>query len=392
MILSQIMKPIPYSKQKIDSLDIEAVRQVLASDFVTQGPKIDEFEQAFAKYCGAKYAVAVASGTAALHLAALACGLKKGDQAITTPITFLATANCVLYTGARPIFADIDYDTVNIDPSSIRKLINKNTKAILPVDFSGLPARMEEIYRVAKSNGLVVIEDASHALGARYRGNKVGACRHSDMAIFSFHPVKHMTTGEGGCITTNNKKYYEQLKVLRNHGIYRKNQTQRKQGSWYYEMEELGFNYRITDFQCALGLSQLAKVDEFINRRVEIANQYNESFADMSRLLRVPPQLIVQEKHVWHLYLLRLKLRNPLKTRKRLFDHLKSNGINPQVHYIPIYRQPFYQKLWNGKKINCPNAERYYEEVISLPMFPTLTEGEFDKTVSTVKQFLTHKL
>ncbi len=387
-----MIKSIPYSKQKIDSSDIDAVRQTLTSDFITQGPKVEEFERALAHYCGAKYVVAVANGTAALHLAALASGLKKGDQAITSPITFLATANAVLYSGAEVVFADIDYDTVNIDPKSIRKLISKKTKAILPVDFAGLPAKAEEIYKIAKSNGLVIIEDASHALGARYRGNKVGSCKHSDMSVFSFHPVKHITTGEGGCITTNSKKYYEKLKALRSHGVYRTDHIQRKQGPWYYEMKELGFNYRITDFQCALGMSQLKKIDEFISKRIEIAQKYNESFSELKEYLKLPAQEIDGEKHVWHLYLLRLNLKNSASVRRKLFEYLKSNGINPQVHYIPIFRQPFYKRILNGRKNHCPNAERYYDEVMSLPIFPTMSEGEFQKTVSTVKRFLTQKL
>ncbi len=387
MLLSLAMKQIPYSKQKIDACDIASVRQVLASDFITQGPKIDEFERAVAHYCGAKYAVAVSNGTAALHLAALVSGLKKGDKAITTPVSFLASSNCILYTGAEPVFADIDYETVNIDPDSISKLISKKTKVIIPVDFAGLPSRLEEIYKIAKANGLTVIEDASHSLGAQYRNHKVGACKHSDMTIFSFHPVKHITTGEGGLITTNNKKYYEQLKALRSHGTYQQSKAHKKEGGWYYEMKELGFNYRITDFQCALGLSQLSKLEQFINKRIDIAHHYNNLFSDIKHFVRIPPQVIDREKHVWHLYLLRLKLKNPLAKRRKLYDFLKSKGIHTQVHYIPIYRQPFYQKLLN-KKPNCPNAERYYEEVLSLPIFPTITENELKYTVSSVKDFL----
>jgi len=386
------VKIIPYSKQKIDSSDLRAVRKTLSSALITQGPKADEFERAIAKFCGAKYAVAVSNGTAALHLAALASGLKKGDEAITSPITFLATANCVLYAGAQVVFADVDYDTVNIDPEAIQKVLTKKTKVILPVHFAGLPAKMEEIHKIAKKRKLVVIEDASHALGAQYRGHKVGSCAHSDMAVFSFHPVKHITTGEGGCITTNSKIYYEKLKALRSHGVYRNQDVQKKRGGWYYEMKELGFNYRITDFQCALGISQLKKINQFVDRRIDIAEEYNELFSDFRHLLRVPPQRNTGEKHVWHLYLLRLKLNKPSAVRKRLFDYLKSNRINPQVHYIPIYNQPYYQKMLNGKRSKCVNAERYYDEVMSLPIFPTMTQAELFKTVSTVKRFLTQKL
>ena len=381
------MSIIPYSKQKIDSDDINAVQKVLASDFITQGPKINEFERAIADYCGTKYAVAVANGSAALHLAALAAGLKAGDEAITTPITFLATANAVLYAGGTPVFADIDYDTANIDPDQIKRLVTRKTKAILPVDLAGLPCAIRAIHAIAARHGLTIIQDASHALGSESQGEKVGSCRFSDMTIFSFHPVKHITTGEGGCITTNNKKYYEKLKALRSHGVYRLTETQQKLGTWYYEMKELGFNYRITDFQCALGLSQLSKLEDFIKRRIQIARRYDAAFSEFGEYLKVPAQQINNEKHVWHLYLLRLRLKKPSAIRRSLFEHLRSNGIYAQVHYIPIYKQPFYRKLLSGKKVNCPNADRYYDEVLSLPIFPSLSESETEKTISTVKDF-----
>ena len=384
------MKKIPYSRQKIDRSDIDAVCEVLSSDFITQGPKIDEFERIFANYCGAKYAVAVSNGTAALHLAAKAAGLKEGDEAITTPITFLATANAILYAGAMPVFADIDYDTVNINPDEIVKRLTRRTKAILPVDFAGLPCRMREIQKIAKRHGLSVIEDASHALGAEYdRGQtKVGSCRFSDMTVFSFHPVKHITTGEGGCITTNNKNYYENLKDLRSHGVYKNDMTIKQFGPWYYEMKELGFNYRITDFQCALGISQLQKIDNFINRRTEIAHIYDKAFSELGDCLKVPAQIIGNAKHVWHLYLLRLNMREPGRIRRILFDHLRSSGINAQVHYIPIYKQPYYKKALSGKRIDCPNAERYYNEVLSIPLFPNLTDEATETIIKTVKNFL----
>ena len=378
---------IPYGRQSIDRKDIEAVRKVLASDFITQGPAIAKFERAVADTCGAKYAVAVSSGTAALHLAAIVAGLGPGDEAITTPITFLATANCILYTGAKPVFADIDESTVNLDPKSFEQSISKRTKAVLPVDFGGLPAAMEEIRRIAKRRNLVVIEDASHALGAAYPKGKVGSCLYSDMTIFSFHPVKHITTGEGGCITTNNQKFYEKLKSLRSHGVYRSEKVQEKEGGWYYEMEEVGFNYRITDFQCALGLSQLQKIDSFVAARSARVENYNRAFASLSDHLMLPAQKIEGQKHAWHLYLIRLRDPRGGKKRRRLYDFLKKNGVHAQVHYIPVYRQPYYRQLFDGRKTHCPNAERYYEQALSLPLYPDLREREQKQVIRLVKDF-----
>ena len=386
----QIHPPIPYSRQAIEPQDIEAVCRVLESDFITQGPAIDAFEHAVADYCGAKYAVAVSSGTAALHLAALAAGLKPGDEAITTPITFLATANCILYAGARPVFADIDAATVNLDPEHFERSITKRTRAVLPVDFAGLPASMEKIRHIADRHGLVVIEDASHALGGSYeegRKGKVGSCRYSDMTIFSFHPVKHITTGEGGCVTTHNKKFYEKLKSLRSHGIDRNERLQKKKGGWYYEMEELGFNYRVTDFQCALGTSQLRKIDQLVAARAALAKNYDRAFAPLSDDLILPAQRIKDERHAWHLYLLRLRHSRGGRERRRLYDFLRQNGVHAQVHYIPIYRQPFYRQLLSGRKIHCPHAERYYEQALSLPLYPGLGKDQQDRVIDLVKVF-----
>ncbi len=382
------MKIIPYSRQTILAQDIRAVSQTLRAGWITQGPKISEFESAIALYCGAKYAVAVANGTAALHLACLAVGLGKGDEAVTTPISFLATSNAVIYAGATPVFADIDYDTINIDPEKIRTQITARTKVILPVDFAGLPAPMKEIKKLASRHGLAVIEDASHALGARYdRTAKVGSCRYSDMTTFSFHPVKHITTGEGGCITTNSRVLYEKLKALRSHGVYRNSGVQKKLGPWYYEMKELGMNYRLTDFQAALGMSQLRRLEQFIERRDLICKRYDEAFRDLKKVLKIPTQKILQGSHVRHLYLLRLAAERPAPLRRRLFDYLRANRIQPQVHYIPIYRQPYYRRFFQNKKVRCPQADRYYDEVLSLPLYPDMKEHEIRHTINTVKRF-----
>ncbi len=377
-------RPIPYGRHSLDEEDLKSVLEVLQSDWITQGPKIQEFENAVASYCGAKYAVAVSNGTAALHIACLAAGFGKGDEAITTPITFIATANAVLYVGAQPVFADVDYETANIDPVAIQKEISKRTKAILPVHFAGLPADLEEIAKLAKRRRLLVIEDASHALGAKYQGNKIGSCQYSDMTVFSFHPLKHITTGEGGCVTTNNADLYQKLKAFRTHGVH-KDESTKKKGGWYYEMRELGFNYRITDFQSALGLSQLKKLDHFLKERSRIASKYNEAFSDLGKIAKLPGNHFKDRTHAWHLYLLRLRPPQAGAKRRKLYDRLLSQGINVQVHYIPVHTQPYYKKIFSREQPHCPNAERYYEEVLSLPIFPTLADREIDRVVKAVR-------
>ncbi|MBU1199377.1 MAG: UDP-4-amino-4,6-dideoxy-N-acetyl-beta-L-altrosamine transaminase [Nanoarchaeota archaeon] len=371
-----------YGRQSIDEEDIKAVSDVLRSDFLTTGPKVAEFEQKFANYVRSKYAVAVSSGTAALHVACLAAGLKENDELITTPMTFAASANCALYCGAKPVFVDIHPETGLIDETKIENKITKQTKIIIPVHYSGLSCEMEKIRKIAKKHRLIIIEDACHALGAKYKKSKIGDCRYSDMAVFSFHPVKHITTGEGGMITTNSKELYEKLKVFRNHGIVRepKKLISRNEGPWYYEMQELGFNYRITDFQCALGLSQLKKVDGFINKRREIAKRYNDAFGNQQDLE------IIREKeeqfNSYHLYIIKTSSR---KNRLLLFERLKEKGISCQVHYIPVYWHPHYQKL-GYKKGACPNAENFYNQIISIPMYPTLNRKEQEFVIKTIKK------
>jgi perosamine synthetase len=382
------MKYIPYGRQSIDEDDIREVVKVLKSDWLTQGDTVRKFEEALARYCGVKYAVAVSSGTAALHLACLASGLKKGDEAITSPITFLATPNSIIYAGAKPVFADIDYDTVNINSEEIKKNITKKTKAILPVHFAGLPCNMPEISKIAEKHNLIVIEDACHALGAEYKADgkwiKVGSCRHSDMTAFSFHPVKHITTGEGGAITTNNKKIYEKLKILRNHGID-KNKIVIKKRPWYYEMRNLGFNYRITDFQCALGISQLKKIRGFINRRVKIADTYSNFFKNIKGL--ETPFDVNNFKSSWHIYILKINYEYFKLSRQKLMDVLKKQGIATQVHYIPVYRQPFYKKFTFDLR-DYPNAENYYKRALTVPIYPKMTDRDADRVMISLKKAL----
>jgi len=375
-------KMLPYGHQWIDQDDIKAVSEVLQSDWITQGPKVEEFENSFATYVGARYAIAVNSGTAALHTACFAAGISKGEKVITTPLTFVASANCVIYQGGTPVFADIREDTLNIDPEEIKKKITSDTRALIPVDFTGLPADLEETLQIARKNNLVVIEDASHALGATYQGIKIGSI--SDMTIFSFHPVKHITTGEGGMITTNNKEYYERLKLFRTHGITKeKDKLLNYDGPWYYEMQELGYNYRLTDFQCALGISQLRKLDKFIRRRREIASYYNEEFKNIEEIFL--PAEDKNVKSVWHIYVIRLKLDKLKVSRREIFEALRAENIGVQVHYIPVYWHPYYQKL-GYKKGLCPNAEKYYEEAITLPIFPAMTDKDVKDVINAVKK------
>jgi len=335
-------KFLPYAHQWIDDEDINSVVEVLKSDWITQGPKIKEFEEAIAKFTGAKYAAALSSGTAALHAACFVAGITPGDKVITTPITFAASSNCILYLGGKPVFADIKEDTYNIDPEEIEKKVTNKTKAIIPVDFAGQPADLNEIYEIAKERNLIVIEDASHALGAEYKGKKIGSI--SDMTIFSFHPVKPITTGEGGMVVTNNKGFYEKLLMFRTHGIT-KNKVKliKNEGPWYYEMQELGYNYRITDFQCVLGISQLKKLDKFIGQRREIVKRYNEAFKNIEEI--IVPYEKPEVKSTWHLYVIRLELDKLRTTRKEIFEALRAENIGVHVHYIPVYYHPYYQKL-----------------------------------------------
>ena len=381
-------KLLPYGHQWIDEEDIAAVIEVLRSDWITQGSKVVEFEKEFASHVGAHYAVAVSSGTAALHAACFAAQIEKGDEVVTTPITFAASANCVLYQGGTPLFADIDVDTLNIDPEEIKKKITKKTKALIPVDFTGRPADLEKILQIAKDNDLIVIEDASHALGATYKGSKIGSI--SDMTIFSFHPVKHITTGEGGMITTNNKEYYERLKLFRTHGITKdKDKLLNYDGPWYYEMQELGYNYRLTDFQCALGLSQLKKIDRIIQRRREIVKRYNSEFKDIPEI-KIPQINPIDSKPAWHIYMIQLNLERLKVGRKEIFETLRAENIGVNVHYIPVHLQPYYQKRFGYRRGDFPKAENYYSRAITLPVFPKMSDKDIDDVVSAVKKVINY--
>ena len=375
-------KYIPYGRQSIDNEDIKAVTEALKSDFITQGPKIKEFEEVLCRYTGARFAVAVTNGTAALHLACLASGIKTGDEVITPPMTFIASANCVLYCAGTPVFCDIQRDTANIDIEQINKKISGKTKAVIPVHFAGHPCDLEEINKIAKKNGLIVIEDAAHALGAEYKGAKIGSCKFSDMSIFSFHPVKAITTGEGGAILTNNEKLYKKLTVLRNHGIVKekKDLLSDKNGEWYYEMHKLGYNYRITDLQAALGISQLKKADRFIKRRRVIAKIYDKNFC-ANPYFDIPKE----RKYVssaYHIYPIRLK-GNLKNKRKEIFQALRKKGLGVQVHYMPVYLHPYYQKL-GYKEGLCVNAEDFYASAISIPLFPSLNDSQIKYVIGTV--------
>ena len=368
---------IPYGHQSVDKKDIEAVIKVLKSDWLTQGPKVLEFEKVLAKYCGAKYAVTVCNGTSALHLAYLAAGLGRRDEIITTPNTFVATTNMLLILGAKPIFCDIRLNTYNIDEAKIEKLITKKTKAIVPVHFAGQPCEMEKIKRIAKKYKLVVIEDASHALGAKYRGKKIGSCQYSDMAVFSFHPVKSITTGEGGAILTNNKKYYEKLISLRSHGIHKD-----KKGK--NVMTELGYNYRITDIQAVLGVSQLKRLDGFIKFRHQIVKWYKRELKDVNDIIL--PEESENNYSAWHLYIIKVKDK---KNRNGLAGYLKENGVGVNFHYPPVYDHPYYQKI-GYKSIKCKNAKLYGEAAITLPLFTSLSEKNIKYMARVIKNFFSN--
>ncbi len=381
------MKPIPYGRQSINEIDIKNVIDALQSDFLTQGPLIEEFEKKFASYVGSKYAVAVSNGTTALHLACLGLNVNSNSNVITTPITFAASANCVKYCGGKIHFVDIDPKTYLIDIDKVEQLINSNPpnffQGIISVDFAGLPVDLEKLHKIAKKNNLWIIQDSCHSPGGYFidsKGNKqlCGNGNFADFSIFSFHPVKHIACGEGGMITTNNYELYKELMLLRTHGITRDPANLiENHGGWYYEMQKLGYNYRLTDFQAALGISQLTRANEGLERRKDIALKYNQAFSNSKYILNHSG---FNDNHAYHLYVINIK------ERKDLYDYLKNKQIYCQVHYIPVHTFPYYKSL-GFKKGDFPESEEYYETCLSLPMFPTLTDEEQNYVINEINIF-----
>lgn len=383
---------IPYARQDICEADVQAVVDVLNSDWLTQGPAIEAFERAVAEYCGAKYAVAVCNATAALHLSALAANLGPGDWLWTSPNTFVASANCARYCGAEVDFVDIDPRTYNLSVTALAEKLEqarksgKLPKVVVPVHFAGQPCDLEGIAALSREYGFAVVEDASHAIGGRYQGLPVGACQHSDMTVFSFHPVKILTTGEGGMVLTNREDLYQKLVLLRSHGITRDAAMMQGEpdGPWYYEQLALGFNYRMTDIQAALGISQMRRLDEFVGRRRLLAQRYDELLADLPLTL---PWQHPDGLSAFHLYVIRVASASGGKDRRRVFDELRSAGIGVNVHYIPVHLQPYYRQLGFADGY-CPEAEHYYREAITLPLYYGLGEGPQERVVAVLKDIL----
>lgn len=375
---------IPYGTQTIDDSDIEAIVNTLKSDYLTTGPKVTEFEKKVADYVGAKYAVAIANGTAALHAACFAAGIGKGDEVITTPITFAASANCVLYCGGTPVFADINPDTYNIDPDSIRKKITKNTKAIIAVDFTGQAVEYDKIRKICDEFNLIFIEDAAHSIGTKYNGNPVGKL--ADMTCFSFHPVKTITGGEGGAVLTNDVDLYNRLVLAHTHGITHDESLMEEaphEGPWYYEQVSLGYNYRMTDFQAALITSQMKKLPLFISRRKEIVDKYNKAFENV-------PEIIVQKEieesdTCRHLYIIRLDLEKLSCTRREFFDAMSAENVQCQIHYVPVYWFPYYKNK-GFEKGTCPIAENVYRGIMSIPLYPAMSDDDVNDVIEAVNK------
>jgi len=379
---------IPYGRQSLDETDIKAVNEVLRSAWLTTGPLVESFEEALASKVGARYCVVFNSGTAALHAAYFAAGVGQDDEVITTPITFAATANAALYLGGKPVFTDISDSSLHIDVDKVEAAITGRTRVITPVDMSGIPADIDPVMDLAGRHNLVVVDDASHALGATYKDRTVGSI--ADMSIFSFHPVKQITTGEGGAVTTDNADFYRSLQTFRNHGIVRDAShftgapvEGQEKGSWYYEQQQLGYNYRLPDINCALGLNQLKRLDQFVQRRREIAARYNEAFRENPALLTPPCSggVHFSNEPAWHLYILRLV--GNLPPRKQLVNRLYEKGIGTQVHYIPVYLHPYYRKLGYRPGI-CPRAEDYYKRAFSIPLYPAMSDEDVQRVVEAV--------
>ena len=375
---------LPYGRQSLDEEDIQAVVDVLKSDWLTTGPKVGEFEERFAAWVGAKHAVSFSSGTAALHGAAFTAGLKAGDEAITTPMTFCATANCVLYQEATPVFADVTPDTLNLDPEEVSRRISPQTKAVIAVDYAGHPADLASLRDLTERRGLLLIEDACHALGAEYRGKRVGGI--ADLTAFSFHPVKHLTTGEGGMVTTNDPKLAETLRRFRNHGISSDARQRQQSGQWFYEMVLLGFNYRLTDIACALGISQLEKLEANLARRRAIAARYERAFAVLPEI--IVPTVRDGVNPAWHLYPIRLKLEALSTGRAEIFRALRAENLGVNVHYVPVHQHPYYRERFGTRDGEYPVAEDAYERLISLPMFHAMTDQDVEDVTAALHKVI----
>lgn len=381
-------KKLFYGHQFIDEKDIAAVVEVLKSDYLTCGPKIKELEEKLCKITGAKYASVVSNGTAALHVACLAAGIGPGDEVITTPLTFAASANCALYCGARPVFADVNPETYNISPESIKKCITEKTKAVVAVDFTGQAVEAEAIRKICDENHLIFIEDAAHSIGTKYNGTPVGNI--ADITTFSFHPVKTVTAGEGGAVLTNKKELHDRIELAKSHGITHDTDRMEEkipEGPWYYEQIDLGYNYRMTDIQAALLISQLDKLEEFSERRKEIVARYNEAFSELEGIL--VQEEIEQSDTTRHLYIIRMDEEHLSCTRRELFDALSAEGVQCQVHYVPVYWFPYYQKLGYQRGI-CPNAEKIYQTCMSIPLYPALEDSDVEDVISAVRKVVNY--
>lgn len=373
---------LPYGRQSIDEDDVQAVVATLRSDWLTTGPKVAEFEEAFAAWVGARHAVSFSSGTAALHGATFAAGIEAGDEAITSPLTFAATANCILYQSGTPVFADVCADTLNLDPDRVAASISAHTKAILPVDYAGHPADLNSLLEIAERHGLVVIEDACHALGAEYRGRRIGSIAH--MTVFSFHPVKHLTTGEGGMVTTDNPQFAEKLRMFRNHGISSNARDRQREGQWHYKMVLLGFNYRLTDLACALGLRQLNKLEANLHQRREIAAHYTRAFANISGI--DTPKVRHDVLPAWHLFPIRVNSAKLDASREEMFRALRAENIGVNVHYIPVHLHPYYKERFGYRGDEYPVAEAAYHSLISLPMFHGMSGQDVEDVTTAVRK------
>jgi len=373
---------LPYGRPEVDEADIQAVVDVLRGDWLTNGPTVLRFEETFAEVVGARFAVAVSSGTAALHGAAWAAGIGPGDEVITSPLTFLASANCILYCGGRPVFVDVDPGTLNMDPGAVEAALTPRTKAILPIHFAGLPCDMAAIHAIARSRNLVVIEDAAHALGAEIAGRRIGGL--SDLTTFSFHPVKHITTGEGGMVTTNEPALADRLRRFRNHGI--DHEVRQRQATWRQDMVTFGFNYRLSDIHSALGLSQLRRLDARLQRREEIAGRYHQAFAALPEVTAAPTRPGM--RHAWHIYPLRLSLERLRQDREAIFQALRAENIGVSVHYRPVHLHPYYRERLGTGPGQCPAAEAAFERLLTLPLFPGMSDDDVADVITAVAKVI----